>query len=64
MLVDDNDKITYESPEERVTHRKYQQLQAQLGRLRNDPTWPATRAEFGRVFDEAEDLYLNLTNPA
>jgi len=64
MLIDDNGKITYESPEERVIYRKYMRMQTELHRLRNHPTWPATRAKFHLVFEEAENLYLTLTNLA
>jgi hypothetical protein len=62
MIIDDDDKITFESPEEKVLYRKYEKMQDRLWELRNDPSWPATRDEFHRVDKEAELLYASLFN--
>ena len=62
MIVDDDDNITFESPEERRAYRKYERLQEKLRKLRSDTTWPATQPEFRKVMAEADLLYASLTN--
>ena len=64
MLIDDDDNITWESPEEPAIYRRYERLQDKLRALRNGPTWPACREEFRRIELEAEAIYASLTNGA
>ena len=56
MLIDDNDNITFESPDERQAYRRYERLMAKAQKL----AAVSTRTdEFRKARLEAETLYAS-----